>query len=65
MVMSGLRMGPRASPSVLIRVDTARVWARTLVSVSRGLEERTVQSVRIRMSMVVHSKYLNVSLFSL
>ena len=55
MVMSGLRLGPRASQSVLTRVDTARVWARTLVTVSGGLEERTVQNVRIMISIVVYS----------
>ena len=56
MVMSGVLMGPRASQSVLTRVGTARVWDLTRVSVSRALEERTVQNVRIRISIVVHSK---------
>ena len=69
--MSGVRTGPRASPSVVTRVSTARVWAQTRVTASRALEERTARNVRILTTsdLVTHGrsymcKFVNVSMFS-
>ena len=68
MDMSGVRMGPRASPSVVTRVGMARVWDQTRVTVSRALEERTVQNVRILTTsdlVTGHKSYVMFPFFSL
>ena len=61
--MSGVRMGPRASPSVVTRVSMARVWAQTRVTVSRALEELTARNVRILTTLILLFSRLNVFSF--
>ena len=41
-----MKGGPRVSLSALTHVSMARVWAQTLVNVSKVSEERTVHNVR-------------------
>ena len=65
MGMSGVRMGPRVSLSVLTCVTMGSVWAQTRVNVNRALEERTAQNVSGDISLVLKCPDLYVSHLSL